>query len=79
MRAWLAALILMLGASAALAQMAVPFGGAYEPTPAFLPPANTNLNNCNSAPLPYPYNRDVRRGGQPSDAQAASGSNCPAR
>jgi hypothetical protein len=76
MRAGLVALMLMLGASTALAQFGVPFGGAYEPTPAFLPPATATLpNNCSSAPLPNPYNRDVRRGGQPSSTQDP---NCPA-
>jgi hypothetical protein len=75
MRAYLAALLLILGASGAQAQLGVPFG-AYEPTPAFLVPGN-NLNNCRAAPATDPYNRDVRRGGQPSDEKVARDPNCP--
>jgi hypothetical protein len=78
MRACLAALILTLGASGAYAQLAVPFGG-YEPTPAFLVPGNNSLNNCRDASAPDPYNRDVRRGGEPSDEKVARDPNCPAR
>jgi hypothetical protein len=61
MRAWLAALVLALGADAAQAQ------GMFTP----FAPANGMImgrpSDCDPASALNPYNRDVRRG-QPSDA-----------
>ena len=77
MRVWLAAVVLTLGATAAQAQMGVPFG-AYEPNPAYLGLGRNDTSRCSAAEPTYPYNRDVRRGGQPSSASAAPPPDCPA-
>jgi hypothetical protein len=80
MRAWLA-LVFTLGATLVQAQgMFEP----YAPTPALI--LGTNRLNCATAPLPYPYNRDVRRGQQtneqvkpapPIGGNSHDGSACP--
>jgi hypothetical protein len=77
MRVWLAVLVLTLGASAARAQMGVPFGG-YEPGPAYLGLGHNDLDHCAAAEPTYPYNRDVRRGGQPSSDRTPPPPDCPA-
>jgi hypothetical protein len=76
MRAWLTALAFALGASAAQAQMGLPFG-AYEPTPAFLAPSHNSVNNCSATPPPDPYNRNQQRGQQATERAAAP--DCPGR
>jgi hypothetical protein len=78
MRAFLVGWILAISAAGAQAQFATPFV-PYEPTPAYLGlGANSRSMNCETAPAPYPYNRDVRRGQQANEAPAPA-PGCPAR
>ena len=76
MRAFVVAVVLTLGVGAAQAQMGVPFGG-YEPGPAYLGLGHNDLNRCAAAAPDYPYNRDVRRGGQPSSNRPPPPPDCP--
>ena len=78
MRAFLVAVVLTLGADAAQAQLGMPFGG-YEPGPAYLGLGHNNLDRCAAAEPAYPYNRDVRRGGQSSSDRPQPPPDCPAR
>jgi hypothetical protein len=73
-RARLAALVFVLGVSGAQAQgMLAPY--YYAPSSGIMALGNHGLN-CRAAPLPYPYNRDVRRG-QETPSPPAPG--CPER
>jgi hypothetical protein len=79
MRVWPVALVLTLGATAAHAQLGVPFG-TYEPTPAYLGLGHNDLDHCSAPAAPaYPYNRDVRRGGGQPSSEHMPPPDCPAR
>jgi hypothetical protein len=75
-RAWLAALVFVLGVSGTQAQGTLaPY--YFAPSPGIMALGNHGLN-CRDALLPYPYNRDVRRGQEtPQPPPPAPG--CPER
>ncbi len=79
MRAWLAALVFALSATAARAQIGVPVEPFVLTTPdypSFYPVFGENAANC--ARTPYPPNRSGRRGSNPEEEQHPNPA-CPAR
>jgi hypothetical protein len=70
------AMVFVLGVSGAQAQgMFTPY--YYAPSPGIIALGNHSLN-CRDAPLPYPYNRDARRG-QETPQPSAPAPGCPER